>query len=128
MVYAPASMQPPLDRKREDLKDEERVLYDFFTSESTVDKLVSFLSLEENKERDSFNNRRYWMFKVGLFTYYFIFYFYVFISLLFFLLKTSSKIYLQVVFIYYFISFLFLFIYLLLLFFFFSLRIRSKVT
>ena len=107
MVYAPASMQPPLDRKREDLKDEERVLYDFFTSESTVDKLVSFLSLEENKERDSFNNRRYWMFKVGLFTY---FIFYIFISL-FFLLRTSSKIYLQVVFIYYFISFLFLFIY-----------------
>ncbi|XP_068219564.1 proteasome activator complex subunit 4-like isoform X1 [Palaemon carinicauda] len=66
MVYAPPTKQPPLDRKREELKEEECVIYDFFSSEGCVDKLVSFLSLEENKERDSFNNRRYWLFK-GLF-------------------------------------------------------------
>lgn len=66
MVYAPPSQQPTLDRTREMLKEEERELYDFFIVQENVDKLVSFLSLEENKERDSFNTRRFWMIK-GLF-------------------------------------------------------------
>uniref|UniRef100_A0A0P4W4D0 Proteasome activator complex subunit 4 C-terminal domain-containing protein n=1 Tax=Scylla olivacea TaxID=85551 RepID=A0A0P4W4D0_SCYOL len=66
MVYAPPSHQPPLDRKREELTEEERAVYDFFICQENVDKLVSFLSLEENKERDSFNTRRFWMIK-GLF-------------------------------------------------------------
>lgn len=66
MVYAPPSKQPSLERRREEMKEEEQVLLDFFSSQSNVDKLVSFLSLEENKERDSFNTRRYWIFK-GLF-------------------------------------------------------------
>lgn len=66
MVYAPPSQQPPLDRKREELSEEERALYDFFICPENVDKLVSFLSLEENKERDSFNTRRFWMIKVTL--------------------------------------------------------------
>ncbi|KAK8403278.1 hypothetical protein O3P69_000420 [Scylla paramamosain] len=66
MVYAPPSQQPPLDRKREELTEEERAVYDFFICQENVDKLVSFLSLEENKERDSFNTRRFWMIK-GLF-------------------------------------------------------------
>ncbi|XP_047484565.1 proteasome activator complex subunit 4-like isoform X1 [Penaeus chinensis] len=65
-VYAPASQQPNLDREREELKEEEKEIYDFFSSKEKVDKLISFLSLEENKERDSFNTRRFWMFK-GLF-------------------------------------------------------------
>ncbi|KAK8724601.1 hypothetical protein OTU49_011168 [Cherax quadricarinatus] len=66
MIYAPPSQQPPLDRKREELSDEEQVVYDFFMLQDNVDKLISFLSLEENKERDNFNTRRFWMFK-GLF-------------------------------------------------------------
>ncbi|XP_042231597.1 proteasome activator complex subunit 4-like isoform X2 [Homarus americanus] len=66
LVYAAPSQQPPLDRKREELSDEELQIYDFFMHQDNVDKLVSFLSLEENKERDSFNTRRFWMFK-GLF-------------------------------------------------------------
>ncbi|XP_045600493.2 proteasome activator complex subunit 4 isoform X1 [Procambarus clarkii] len=66
LVYAPPSQQPTLDRNREELKEEEKEIYDFFISHDNVDKLVSFLSLEENKERDNFNTRRFWMFK-GLF-------------------------------------------------------------
>lgn len=65
-VYAPPSQQPPLDRTFEELSDEEKEIYTFFNSQENIDKLVSFLSLEENKERDSFNTRRFWMFK-GLF-------------------------------------------------------------
>lgn len=66
LVYAPPSQQPLLDRKREELTSEECVVYDFFMSQDNVDRLVSFLSLEENKDRDGFNTRRFWMFK-GLF-------------------------------------------------------------
>lgn len=65
MVYAPPSQQPPLDRTREELTEEECALYDFFNVQENVDKLVSFLSLEENKDRDSFNTRRFWMIKVN---------------------------------------------------------------
>lgn len=66
MVYAPPSQQPQLDRPLETLGDEEKEIYKFFISQENVDKLMSFLSLEENKERDSFNTRRFWMFKVML--------------------------------------------------------------
>lgn len=65
-VYAPSSQQPPLDRAREDLTDGEKQVYDFFNNQEKVDKLVSFLSLEGNKDKDSFNTRRFWMFK-GIF-------------------------------------------------------------
>lgn len=65
MVYAPPSQQPTLDRMREMLKEEERELYDFFVVQENIDKLVSFWSLEENKDRDSFNKRRFWMIKVN---------------------------------------------------------------
>ncbi|CAL4088618.1 unnamed protein product [Meganyctiphanes norvegica] len=65
-VYAPPSQQPPLDRAREELTDGEKQVYDFFNDQEKVDKLISFLSLEGNKEKDSFNTRRFWMFK-GIF-------------------------------------------------------------
>ncbi|KAK4321981.1 hypothetical protein Pmani_007247 [Petrolisthes manimaculis] len=66
VVYAPPSQQPQLDRPLEGLGDEEKEIYKFFINQENVDKLVSFLSLEENKERDGFNTRKFWMFK-GLF-------------------------------------------------------------
>ena len=43
----------------------ERVVYDAFTSPEFVDRLVSFLSLEENKGRDHYDTNRFSMFKVG---------------------------------------------------------------
>ena len=64
MVYAPPSQQPPLDRKREELSEEEQEIYDFFIRQENVDRFVSFLSLEENKEREGFNTRRFWVIKV----------------------------------------------------------------
>ena len=42
----------------------ERVVYDAFVSPEFVDRLVSFLSLEENKGRDKYSTNRFSMFKV----------------------------------------------------------------
>ena len=42
----------------------ERVVYDAFMSPEFVDRLVSFLSLEENKGKDKYDTRRFSMFKV----------------------------------------------------------------
>ncbi|XP_065838430.1 proteasome activator complex subunit 4-like [Oscarella lobularis] len=48
------------------LEPGERVIYDAFTSQEFVDKLVEFFSLEDRKGRDKFDEKRFRMFK-GLF-------------------------------------------------------------
>ena len=65
-VYAPSNQQPKLDRSESELNDVEREIYKFFYSQKNIDKLIEFLSLEENKGRDKFNAARFIMFK-GLF-------------------------------------------------------------
>lgn len=40
------------------------MVYDAFMSPEFVDQLVSFLSLEENKDRDKYSTSRFSMFKV----------------------------------------------------------------
>ena len=42
----------------------EKPIYEAFCSKEFVDKLVSYLSLEEQKEKDAFDNDRYYVFKV----------------------------------------------------------------
>ena len=64
VIYAPPSEQPPLDRKFEELTEPEKEVYSFFNDQENVDKLISFLSLEENKGADNFQIRKYWLFKV----------------------------------------------------------------
>lgn len=66
MVYSPDSEQPCLERKREDLSEEEKPIYDAFTQQEFVDKLITYLSLEESKGHDKFDSQRFYMFK-GLF-------------------------------------------------------------
>ena len=51
LVYAPDSEQPRLDRKPEELGEQEREMFTFLQSDDCLDKLVTFLSLEENKVR-----------------------------------------------------------------------------
>ncbi|XP_013404552.1 proteasome activator complex subunit 4 [Lingula anatina] len=65
-VYAPCSQQPKLGRKREELEPEEQPIYDHFTRQDFVDKMLGFLSLEENKGKDKFSTKHYTLFK-GLF-------------------------------------------------------------
>ena len=42
----------------------ERVVYDAFMSPEFVDRLILFLSLEENKGKDRYSTHRFSMFKV----------------------------------------------------------------
>ncbi|XP_023231412.1 proteasome activator complex subunit 4-like [Centruroides sculpturatus] len=66
LVYSPDSEQPILDRKREDLSEVEKPIYDAFTQQEFVDKLITYLSIEETKGHDKFDCQRFYMFK-GLF-------------------------------------------------------------
>lgn len=65
-TYAPCSQQPSLDRRREDLNETEQEIFDSFSNPEFVDKLISYLSLEDRKGKDKFNMQRFVLFK-GLF-------------------------------------------------------------
>ena len=62
--YAPHSEQPKLNRAKAELNEGEQVVYDLFTNTEYVEKLVSFLSLEENKAKDKYSSKRMTLFKV----------------------------------------------------------------
>ena len=55
--------EPRVNRTRDQLSPEEVPVFDFFSSQDSVDKLMKFLSLEEKKGSDKFNTRRFQMFK-----------------------------------------------------------------
>lgn len=63
-MYAPHSEQPKLNRSREELSENERIVYDAFMNEEYVNKLVNFLSLEEVKGKDNFSHKKMILFKV----------------------------------------------------------------
>nr|CAD7425108.1 unnamed protein product [Timema monikensis] len=65
-IYAPSSEQPSLPRSIEDMNAVEQEVAHFFSHQGNVHKLVGFLSLEEKKGKDKFNDYRFMMFK-GLF-------------------------------------------------------------
>lgn len=66
LVYAPSDQQPPLNRSSEDMNAQEAEIFKFFSNEAKLQKLIEFLSLEEQKGVDHFDARRFFMFK-GLF-------------------------------------------------------------
>jgi proteasome activator subunit 4 len=65
-VYAPSSAQPPLDRTPEQMGASESEVHTFFSSQSNIEKFITFLSLEDKKGRDKFNSKRFILFKVSL--------------------------------------------------------------
>ena len=65
-VYCSPNEQPPLNRNYEDLTEQEKAVHDFFIRSENIDKLVSFLSLEEDKGHDKFDSRKCNLFKVLL--------------------------------------------------------------
>lgn len=65
-VYAPSSQQPCLDPAVRKLTDCEREIDLFFNDPQNIEKLISYLSLEEKKGKDKFNAFRCFLFK-GLF-------------------------------------------------------------
>lgn len=63
-AYACSTEQPSTNRTFEELREEEKPIFKFFLSDDNVDKLISFLSLEENKGQDSFDEKKFSLFKV----------------------------------------------------------------
>uniref|UniRef100_A0A2A4JML8 Proteasome activator complex subunit 4 C-terminal domain-containing protein n=1 Tax=Heliothis virescens TaxID=7102 RepID=A0A2A4JML8_HELVI len=63
-VAAPSSEQVfSSDLSPEDMEEGERHLFEFFTDESNVDRLVAFLTVEEKKGKDKFNGVRFSLFR-----------------------------------------------------------------
>nr|XP_026489617.1 proteasome activator complex subunit 4B-like [Vanessa tameamea] len=65
-VAAPVSEQTySIDRAPEDMEEGERYLYEFFSDEENIDRLVAFFTVEEKKGKDKFNGIRYAMFRLA---------------------------------------------------------------
>lgn len=63
-VYAKSHEQPTPSKRMNNLTDQEKALYNFFTNEKNVDVLIKYLSMEEKKGKDLFNGQRFLLFKV----------------------------------------------------------------
>lgn len=61
--YSPVSEQPKLNRTVDEMTEAERLIYQVFMDKEFVEKLISFLSLEEHKGKDHFDTQRTQMFK-----------------------------------------------------------------
>ncbi|XP_067680549.1 proteasome activator complex subunit 4-like [Haliotis asinina] len=66
LVYAPYDKQPKPELSRSEMNEAAQCIYDSFSSKEFVEKLISFLSLEELKGRDKFRTKYLVLFK-GLF-------------------------------------------------------------
>ncbi|XP_038138502.1 proteasome activator complex subunit 4B [Cyprinodon tularosa] len=65
MIYA-SSEKPQDDLPYEEMSEGEKIIFEYFSEADFIDQLIEFLSLEERKGKDSFNPRRFCLFK-GLF-------------------------------------------------------------
>ncbi|CAL1268746.1 unnamed protein product [Larinioides sclopetarius] len=63
MVSAPDSQQPKLDRAFEELMEEEKPVYEAFSQQKFIDSIIKYFSLEEKKDHDKFDSKKYFMFK-----------------------------------------------------------------
>ena len=65
-LYAPHAEQPKVKREKTELNEGEQVVYSTYTNPEYIEKLVSFLSLEENKGKDKYSSKRMTLFKVRI--------------------------------------------------------------
>uniref|UniRef100_A0A8C4HVT9 Proteasome activator complex subunit 4 n=1 Tax=Dicentrarchus labrax TaxID=13489 RepID=A0A8C4HVT9_DICLA len=65
MIHA-ASEKPKDDLTYEEMSEGEKIIFEYFSDPEFIDQLIGFLSLEDRKGKDSFNPRRFCLFK-GLF-------------------------------------------------------------
>uniref|UniRef100_A0A8D3ED43 Proteasome activator complex subunit 4 n=1 Tax=Scophthalmus maximus TaxID=52904 RepID=A0A8D3ED43_SCOMX len=65
MIHA-ASEKPKDDLLYEEMSEGEKIIFEYFSDPEFIDQLIEFLSLEDRKGKDSFNPRRFCLFK-GLF-------------------------------------------------------------
>ena len=62
--YSPLEEQPKLGRTLDELKEEEKPIYEKFVNNEFIEKFISYLVLEEHKGKDKFNSRHFTLFKV----------------------------------------------------------------
>ncbi|GIY87913.1 proteasome activator complex subunit 4 [Caerostris extrusa] len=62
-VYANDSEQPKVNRAYEELTEEEKPIYDALAQQKFLDNVIMFLSLEEKKDHDKFDLKKFYMFK-----------------------------------------------------------------
>uniref|UniRef100_A0A336KJE2 CSON009560 protein n=1 Tax=Culicoides sonorensis TaxID=179676 RepID=A0A336KJE2_CULSO len=62
-MYAPTADQPNLERTVDEMSEVERVIFEFFSNQANVDKLIEYWSLEEKKGKDKFNRSRFYLIK-----------------------------------------------------------------
>ena len=72
-VYAPVDEQPKLGRTFDELYEKEKPIYELFSQEQFVEKLIKFLTLEENKGRDKFHHKHFTLFKVPIYMHFYCF-------------------------------------------------------
>ncbi|XP_077359602.1 proteasome activator complex subunit 4B-like [Festucalex cinctus] len=65
MIYAPSEKLKD-DLPYEEMSEAEKIIFEYFSDPEFIEQLMDFLSLEERKGKDSFNPRRFYLFK-GLF-------------------------------------------------------------
>ncbi|CAG9565396.1 unnamed protein product [Danaus chrysippus] len=64
-VAAPISEQTySLDKKPEDMEEGERYVFEFFSDQTNIDRLVAFYTVEEKKGKDKFTGIRFAMFRM----------------------------------------------------------------
>ncbi|TKS89783.1 Proteasome activator complex subunit 4B [Collichthys lucidus] len=64
MIHA-ASEKPKDDLSYEEMSEGEKIIFEYFSDAEFIDQLIEFLSLEDRKGKDSFNPRRFCLFKEG---------------------------------------------------------------
>jgi len=64
LKYAAVDDQPVQGRTRDQLRDDERPIFDKFTSPEFIESGIKFLTLEENKGKDKFHAKYFTLFKV----------------------------------------------------------------
>ncbi|XP_061562704.1 LOW QUALITY PROTEIN: proteasome activator complex subunit 4B-like [Phycodurus eques] len=64
MIYDPQKLKD--DLPYEEMSEAEKIIFEYFSDPEFIEQLMEFLSLEERKGKDSFNPRRFCLFK-GLF-------------------------------------------------------------
>lgn len=62
-VYTPYSDQPTAAKRMNSLTEQEKEIYEFFSDNENLEKLIRYLSMEEKKGKDQFNVYRFLMFK-----------------------------------------------------------------
>ena len=65
LKYAAVEYQPVQGRARDELSENERPIFDKFTSAQFIESLVKYLTLEENKGKDKFHAKYFTLFKVS---------------------------------------------------------------